>query len=249
MSKLFRPAAVAAYGRDEIGRMLAVGLRSRPLVYAAVGVLLISVGLACLIPLNDHAWGRAIVRVAGSRVVKSYKAGRVERVLAGAGQHVRNGQSIMTLERQTLRAPIDGVLTDVRVRIGSYAEADEPLFTVEPEGGEAEVIAVLSGIDGSQLGVTQRARFAAVGSTRYVDAQLRVISTDLDEVNELVRILGLGRAGRQAGPSDPARWVAVVAHLEHDGFHQGMSGELEITLEPKPLLFLLFPQLDGIPRS
>ena len=66
MSSLFRPAAEAACGRDDIGRTLEVGDRWVPTVYHAVVVLLLgALGFVCLVPVNEYATGTGFVRISG----------------------------------------------------------------------------------------------------------------------------------------------------------------------------------------
>lgn len=300
MSSLFRPAAEAAYGRDDIGRTLEVGDRWVPTIYHAVVMLLLgALAFVCLVPVNEYATGTGFVRISGSQPVTSTAAGPIARMAVGVGDRVAKGDVVVeldgrieraelerlqeqfdgawtrvlrdpvdvaaraslppllpllgraraALEARVFRAPIDGVVTDVRGNLGGHVEIGDTLFVVEPDDATVEVVALLPGAFRPQLDVGKHARFAVDGSDSPQPVRLRDISADLVGATEVKRILGPALADGAPFSGTSVTLVAAVDARTYpaDGranrYYQGMLGELEVRLERKPILFLLLPRL------
>ena len=153
------------------------------------------------------------------------------------------------VDQRTFRAPIDGVLTDIRVQPGRPVEPGDTLFVVEPVNAPVEIVAALPGALRPQLELGQSARFSIDGSDGYRNVDLGEISADVIGPNEAKRFLG--RAAEDS--IDVGRTSVIVTAkvdtrlYQADGrqyqFFQGMSGELEVRLAKKPIAFLLVPML------
>jgi biotin carboxyl carrier protein len=87
--------------------------------------------------IDPRAWRRArqAADEGGSRVVTSAMAGRVVRVLVNPGDRVSARQGLIVVEamkmENELRAPVDAVVRDVRVREGASVDAGVILIVLE----------------------------------------------------------------------------------------------------------------------
>jgi biotin carboxyl carrier protein len=155
----------------------------------------------------------------------------------------------VAVAERTFKAPIDGILTDVRVQEGRHVEPGDTLFVVEPVDAPVEIIAALPGSLRPQLDLEQSARFSVDGSDAWRAVELREISADVIGPNEAKRFLG-----RSAEDSIDVGKTSVIVtatidtrFYKADGreyqLYQGMSGELEVRLAKKPIAFLLVPAL------
>ena len=300
MSSLFRPAAEAACGRDDIGRTLEVGDRWVPTVYHAVVVLLLgALGFVCLVPVNEYATGTGFVRISGSLPVTSTAAGPIARIAVGVGERVAKGDVVVELDGRLERAELerlqeqfDGAWTrvlrdpvDVAARSSlppllpllgrARAAVDARVFRAPIDGVVTDVRGNLGGADEIGADVPQAHRLRAVGA---VDGEARVLAdvelrperagqqrddldggvVGLDDEQRVADLVGAAEVKRILGPAlaDGAPFsgtsVTLVAGVDArtypaDGranrYYQGMLGELEVRLERKPILFLLLPRL------
>lgn len=149
----------------------------------------------------------------------------------------------------TVRAPIDGVVTDVRVTEGRHVSKGDTLFVVAPPDARAEVIAVLPAAYRPQLGTDAPARFWVDGADSNAPVALTELRSDAIGPAEVARLLGPSMQGSVAveGMSVVVTGALRDREFQADGqsrrFYEGMSGELDVTLDKKPLLFLLVPAL------
>lgn len=152
-------------------------------------------------------------------------------------------------DERTIRSPISGIVTDVRVREGRHVVAGDTLFVVEPSDAPVEIVAVLPGAMRPQIGERSDARFSIDGADSHASVALVEISSDAVGPAEVKRLLG--PAWEDSVEPEGMSFV-VTARVDGrdfraDGqshrFFQGMTGELEVTLDEKPLLFLLVPSL------
>lgn len=153
------------------------------------------------------------------------------------------------LDECTVRAPIDGVLTDVRVAEGKHVVKGDTLFVVAPEGARVEVIAVLPGSSRPQVTTRSAGRFWVDGADSNIPVSLTDLHADAIGPAEVSRLLGPSVQGSVVveGMSFVVTGALREQTFQEDGrarpFFQGMSGDLDVTLDRKPLLFLLVPTL------
>ncbi len=154
----------------------------------------------------------------------------------------------LLLER-TLRAPIDGVLTDVRVSEGRHVVKGDTVFVVAPENAAVEVIAVLPAAARPQLSTRAPARFWVDGADSNTSVALTDVHSDAMGPAEVARLLGPSVQGSVVveGMSVVVTGSLPERRFQADGkdrwFYEGMLGQLDVTLERKPLLFLVVPTL------
>lgn len=153
------------------------------------------------------------------------------------------------LAELTVRAPADGVVSDVRVVEGRHVAKGDTLFVVVPEGARAEVVAVLPAAARPQLGTSSAARFWVDGADTNTGVQLTEVRGEAVGPTEIARVLGPTVQGSVAatGMSIVVTGALAEQAFPSDGrlrpFYPGMSGELDVALDRKPLLFLLVPSL------
>lgn len=108
MSSLFRAAAEAAYGRDDIGHTLEVGDRWVPTIYHAIVVMmLVALSFIALLPVNEYATGTGFVRISGSLPVTSTGAGPVAHVAVGVGGRVARGDVVIEIDHRTEQTELE----------------------------------------------------------------------------------------------------------------------------------------------
>ena len=74
--------------------------------------------------------------LSGPQTVAAEMPGKVVKIVAGAGESVREGQGIVILEAMKMEneipSPVAGVVSEMAVSEGQTVEAGAPLFTVTP---------------------------------------------------------------------------------------------------------------------
>jgi hypothetical protein len=120
---------------------------------------------------------------------------------------------------------------------------------VEPVDAKVELFAVVPGAFRPQLHRERETRFRVAGADAPAPVQLGEISADQVGAAEVARMLGPALADTASFSGTSVMLVATTDEREYraDGranrYYQGMTGELEIRLDRKPILFLLLPGL------
>jgi multidrug efflux pump subunit AcrA (membrane-fusion protein) len=155
------------------------------------------------------------------------------------------------LERSVLRAPIDGMVSDLRVRPGQPVDAGAPLLALQGESQAARVTALLPGPQRPRLHAGMPLRLHLHGFERNsleltidaVDAQvlgpaeaLRALGTELNGAFEVQGPLVLVHA-RFAADSFESRGVRYQ-------LHHGMTARAEVAVQREPLLYAWLPGLE-----
>lgn len=154
------------------------------------------------------------------------------------------------LEERLIRAPVAGVVGDVRVRSGSRLEPGDIAATIVDGSGELEVIALLPGSDRPQLAPGMPLRLELTGYRyAYQTVTIDAVSADVIAPGEAVRVLGAEVAGglQLGGPVVLVRARLPAREFEVDGdryrYHDGMVGQAEIRVRQERILFTLVPGL------
>lgn len=153
------------------------------------------------------------------------------------------------LAEATVRAPIDGVVTDVRVTEGRHVAKGDTLFVVVPAGARAEIVAVIPASVRPQVSLDSSTRFWVDGADSNTPVELTELRADAIGPSEVSRLLGPTTQGSLAveGMSVVVTGALREAEFQSDGqarrFYQGMSGQIDVALDKKPILFLLVPGL------
>nr|HEX4318794.1 HlyD family efflux transporter periplasmic adaptor subunit [Kofleriaceae bacterium] len=156
------------------------------------------------------------------------------------------------LDTRTLRAPVAGVIGDIRVRAGQLVMPGTQVLKISPADATPNVVALLPGFDRPRLAVGMTVQLELPGyRTTRPEAVIDSIATQVVGPDEARRALGdpIGDALPINGPV-----VIVRAHLsqrtfEAEGrdfeFHDGMLGKAEVRVDRKSLLRTLIPGSEG----
>ena len=163
----------------------------------------------------------------------------------------RKQKAEKVLDMRSIRAPADGVVSDLRVREGSPITAGDYIMTVAPENAMPEVIAFLRGADSPRLKVGQTLQLTLPG---YTKANEKVIITSVGK-----EVIGPQEArrfvGGKSGDSLPIKGSVVIvrAKLTRRTFeardktfvyHDGMTAKAEVSVKSRRVLVALVPALE-----
>jgi len=157
-------------------------------------------------------------------------------------------------ETRIVRAPKNGVVADLRIRLGSTLNAGDTVLSIVQPNTEPEITAFLPGKDRPRLRAGMTLQIELVGYTKAREnATITSVSTEIVAGEEIQnRILGPGLAGafRQLSGGN---WVIVKAKLPSRTFvddkrtnyyHHGLTAKTEVKIQSKPFLVTLLPALD-----
>ena len=156
-----------------------------------------------------------------------------------------------TLEQRVIRAPHDGVVTDVHVQPGQHVNIGDVVMAVVDESDPGlEIVAFLPGADRPQLEPGMPMRLSLAGfEYAYQDVVVEEISEG---------VVGPAEAGRMLGPqladTLPLGGGVVMVRARLPGrtfvsddevypFHDGMGGEVDVRLDAETILEMLIPAL------
>ncbi len=157
------------------------------------------------------------------------------------------------LAQRTVRAPVDGVVSDVRIHPGSPLEFGAPILTIIAPGTEPEVWAYLPGSDRPRL---REGQDLQVELTGYQKGREKATIYDVGRSST-----GAAEARRSIGPEladalklgDGGTFTLVKAKLPHRTFtvkgrtynyHPGMPAKTEVRVENKRFIVTLVPALE-----
>ncbi len=157
------------------------------------------------------------------------------------------------LEGKVMRAPIDGTVSDVRIRPGQHLESGDPVMAILGSSPKRTVIAVLPGNYRPLLRAGLPIRLQLTGYP-YVHQNLKVsaIGDEIVGPGAIRRYLG-GDIGDAVPLSGPA--VLVYAELPTQGFvwdrrereyYDGMQGMVQVRVKTQSVLLALIPGLRDI---
>jgi membrane fusion protein (multidrug efflux system) len=155
------------------------------------------------------------------------------------------------LDARTLRAPVAGVIGDIRVRAGQLVMPGAPLLKISPAGAMPTVVGLMPGFDRPRIAVGMVVQVELPGyRTTRQKAVVDYVASQVVGPDEARRSLGdpIGDALPITGSV-----VIVRAHLTGKTFeaegrefelHDGMLGKAEIKVDHKSLLRTLLPGAD-----
>lgn len=164
----------------------------------------------------------------------------------------RRDQAKNEVEARTIKAPISGTVSDVRVRVGQHLNPGEVIASLAPKGAtQASIVAMVPADYRPMLEVGQTMRFELDGfKYEYADLQVSEISAEAIGPEEVQRFLGQERANSVAMTGGAK--VLVQAKLpassfksegEQFGYFDGLTGNAEIRVRRETLLVMLVPAL------
>lgn len=157
-------------------------------------------------------------------------------------------------DARIVRAPRDGLVSDVRVRAGNALLPGDHILTLVEPGAEPVVLAFLPGQDRPRLRAGMTLQLDLRGYTKVREpATIIDVGTEVIGPTEARRTVGAQVADslKLEGPVVivrarlPARTFVADGHRYH--FHDGMVGVGEVEVESKPFAVTLVPSLEKLP--
>lgn len=160
------------------------------------------------------------------------------------------------LAERTLRAPFDGIVSDIRIRPGQHLAAGEAAVSLVRSGADATVVAILPGRYRPQLRVEAPARVTLEG---FPDVSIPVTLQSIG-----TEVVGPAAAARFLGRdvSDAVQFsgavVIAISDLPHVTFesegsqyavHDGMHARVEVPVREERIVFALVPGLRAVGRA
>ena len=159
------------------------------------------------------------------------------------------GEALARVRERAPRAPVRGVVRDVRVRPGQPVRAGDVLATLSTSDEERpHVLAALPGEARPRLSEGQEVTFRVEGyPSSTVQLHLASLTEDVVSADEAAR--RLGRAVPQDGPVSLVE-VPLPEGFRSNGrdypFHDGMRGEIEVKVRSTSILVALVPSLERL---
>jgi membrane fusion protein (multidrug efflux system) len=156
------------------------------------------------------------------------------------------------LAEREIRAPVGGVVSDLRIRSGQHIGVGEIVMSLVQADDAQRVVALMPGADSPRIGPGMPMRIELPGYPRaYQHLTISRVSGEVVGPSEVQRFLGPALADSLtiAGPM-----VLVEARLAEpefvvDGrryrFHDGMQARAEVRVDSRSLLEMLIPGLQG----
>ena len=267
---IFRQEALEYHNRswDEEGELLRTPPRWLRRTHWITLVLLLMICLyASLARISETVSGPVVLRARNKIAVTAGVGGLVRSVEVSVGDRVRAGDLLVrlydtagatTLERfrEQLQAPSDGIVSDIRVRPGQQINAGEQVASIVDEGAGYELIALLPGSYAPQI---QPGMPFVVKLAGYPDSRQ---SIGIDWVG--AEVVGPREGARAAGwesgdaPAVGGPVIVIRSQLFSTKFrsgkreytyHDGMTGDAELTVRSEPMLVSLVPGLKELWRK
>jgi multidrug resistance efflux pump len=159
-------------------------------------------------------------------------------------------QARTALEERSIRVPVAGVISDIRVRPGQHVEPGDVAASTVDGSAALEVVALMPGEDRPQLAPGMGLRVELDGY-RYAYQTLVIdsVSSDVIAPNEARRVLGaeVAESMKLGGPVVLVRGRLPSSAFEVDGrtyhYHDGMLGTAEVRVDEERIVYALFPGL------
>jgi biotin carboxyl carrier protein len=163
--------------------------------------------------------------------------------------------ALARVEARTVRAPRDGVVTNLHVKEGLAVQLGGYVMQITDENSEIEVLAFLPGKDGPRIRNTMKVQLDLDGYTNaHPIGQITHIQSDAVSGQEASKLGGemLGETIAKDLQTAPT-WIAVRARIPartfksgHNvyHFHHGMHANVEVKILSKPFLVTLLPVLE-----
>lgn len=158
------------------------------------------------------------------------------------------------LAQRTIRATVDGTVSDIRIREGMALEFGAPILTVVAPGTEPELWAYLPSSDRPRLHAGMDLQIELQGyEKKRESAKIYEVGRDGIGVNEARRTLGTELADALKLPQEGGTFVVIKAKLPKRTFrargktynyHQGMPAKTEVRVESKRFIVTLLPSLE-----
>jgi membrane fusion protein (multidrug efflux system) len=231
-------------------------------------IALVVCGLVYMVlaKVDETATGPVVVRARSKIALTATTGGLVRSVEVAAGDRVRMGDLLLrfydapgstSLERLKgqLRAPADGLVSDILVRPGQQVGSGDQVASIVDESAGYELIAMLPGSYAPQIHPGMDIVLKLVG---YPDSHevvaIERVGTEIVGPHEAARYAGREStdALTVAGPVLIVRSTPPPKFSAGDrsyAFHDGMTGEGEVRVRSERMIVSLVPGLENLFRS
>lgn len=156
------------------------------------------------------------------------------------------------IELKTVRAPRDGVVSDIRARLGENMSPGEAIVTILPEDADVTVVTFLNATDRPRLHKGMKMKVNLAGYTKSPEtAEIVEVGNDAIAPEAVQKYLGTTLAG--SVKLAHGSYVLVKAKMPTRTFesqkqtlyyHHGMQAKVDVLINEKPFLVTLIPALE-----
>jgi membrane fusion protein (multidrug efflux system) len=166
-------------------------------------------------------------------------------------------QQLARLEARTIRAPRDGVVTNLHVKEGIAVASGGYILQITDENSEIEVLAFLPSKDSPRIREKMELQLALDGYTKArVKGTITHVQSDAVSGSEAAKLggdmLAESIARELQATTQTTTWTTARARLpertfkaEHNTYHyhHGMHAKVEVKIQSKPFIVTLLPGL------
>lgn len=156
------------------------------------------------------------------------------------------------IELKTIRAPHEGVISDIRAKEGEQLTQGEAIATILPENADVTVVTFLNAKDRPRLHEGMNMKVNLAGYTKAPEtAKITEVGNDAVSPEAVQKFLGTTLAG--SVKLAPGSYVLVKAKMPTRTFksqketlyyHHGMQAKVDVLINEKPFLVTLIPALE-----
>lgn len=158
------------------------------------------------------------------------------------------------VDEKTVRAPVAGTVSDVRVRPGQRLQAGEPVLAIAPSDADASLVCAIPGEYRPMIEKGMPVRFALDGYRyEYHDVVVDDVGQEVVGAAEVRRFLGPEvadalhlREGSYVLVHGKIPAKTFVSEGRSYGFFDGLTGSADVRVRKEPIVLLLLPALKGI---
>jgi hypothetical protein len=264
---LFRPEAIAYSFQqsEEDGDLLKSTPRWLGIAHwVLIGSVILCLAYLCIARVDENATGTSVIRARNKTAVVSSCGGIVRSVRVSVGDRIHQSDPLIQLSDAApsgssicrdyeVRAPFNGVVSTITVRVNQHLSVDEPVATILGEPLEFEVVTFFPGFYRPRLHAGMSIVITLSG---YPDSREDL---SVDRIAE--EILSPSNVHGYTGidSSEPLTLnrptVVVWSILNREGFradgqfynyYDGLTGDAEVNLRSQPMVLALFPRLKGL---
>ncbi|HEY0483193.1 MAG TPA: HlyD family efflux transporter periplasmic adaptor subunit [Kofleriaceae bacterium] len=177
---------------------------------------------------------------------------QIRKSLASAATN--RDHALARIEARTIRAPRDGVVTNLHVKEGVAVQLGGYVMQITDENSEIEVLAFLPSRDSPRIRQTMGLQLELDGYTKArVIGAITHVQPDAVSGTEAAKLAGDMLVESIAKELSAGTWITVRARLpertfktEHNTYHyhHGMHAKVEVKIQSKPFVVTLLPALE-----
>lgn len=177
---------------------------------------------------------------------------QVRKTLAQAATN--RDHALARVEARTIRAPRDGVVTNLHVKEGTALQLGSYVLQITDENSEIEVLGFLPSKDSPRIRATMGLQLELEGYTKArVIGAITHVQPDAVSAGEAAKLGSEMLAESIAKDLTSGTWITVRARLPSRTFqaerntyhyHHGMRAKVEVKVQSKPFLATLLPAVE-----